>query len=57
MIEVMNHVIPAVGRKTSIQIEDFQAIQAMTATVMIRYDKMFGATNLPEPWAGYIEEK
>jgi hypothetical protein len=57
MIEVMNHVIPAVAKKTGLTIEDFQAIQAMTATIMVRYEKMYGATMLPEPWAGYIEEE
>lgn len=57
MVEVLTHVIPAVERKTGIRIEDYQAVQAMTATIMVRYEKMYGATsNIPEVWKGYIEE-
>lgn len=56
MVEVLTHVIPAVERKTGIRIEDYQAVQAMTATLMIEYGKVHGTTAKPEAWKGYIEE-
>lgn len=54
MIEVLTRVIPTVEQKTSIRIEDYQAITAMTATIMIEYGKIHGQGMKPEPWKGYL---